>query len=49
MSMRTGIIGALVALLMVLQGCHASVGGGIGKTDQTSPVAQATQSAGDRN
>ena len=48
MSLRTGVIGALVALLMVLQGCHASVGGGIGKNDQTQPVA-ATQNAGDRN
>ncbi len=43
MTIKRGIVGALIAFLMVLQACHASVGGGVGSNTQ-SPVAQ-TQTA----
>ena len=39
MTIKRGILGALVAFLMILQACHASVGGGVGGTNH-SPVAQ---------
>ncbi len=46
MAITRGILGALIAFLMILQACHASVGGGVGSTNGQSPVAQ-TQTAAD--
>jgi hypothetical protein len=46
MTIKRGILGTLIALLMVLQACHASVGGGVGSNTQ-SPMAQ-TQTAAEQ-
>ncbi len=40
MSIRTGLLGAIVALLIALQGCYGHAGGSIGKGSQPPPVAQ---------
>ncbi len=40
MSIRTGILGAIMIMLLALQGCYGHAGGSIGRGSQTPPVAE---------